>query len=154
MFTKLTASSFSTKPVIRTIWWGNKICYRTVAPEIPLHILQGFHYSRSTLDSVFYYHSSNECSNCPPISEWYNHYFGLNYVSLVQETCDDGAFFRQPPHVIRELVDSLRRDGANRPIVCVHRKAFLTHECLHSKPFWATSYSIPVFLYQKYLPSS
>ena len=48
---------------------------------------------------------------------------------------------------IRESVDSLCRDGADMPIVHVHRKAFLTRERLHSKPFWAPSYSIPVFLY-------
>ena len=48
---------------------------------------------------------------------------------------------------IRESVDSLCRDGADTPIVRVHRKAFLTRERSHSKPFWAPSYSIPVVLY-------
>ena len=38
---------------------------------------------------------------------------------------------------IRELVDSLCRDGADTPIVCVHWKAFLTRERSCSKPFWA-----------------
>ena len=48
---------------------------------------------------------------------------------------------------IRESVDSLCRDGADTPIVRVHRKAFLTRERSRSKPFWAPSYSIPVVLY-------
>ena len=48
---------------------------------------------------------------------------------------------------IRESVDSLCRDGADTPIVRVHRKAFLTCERSRSKPFWAPSYSIPVVLY-------
>ena len=48
---------------------------------------------------------------------------------------------------IRESVDSLCRDGADTPIVPVHRKAFLTRERSRSKPFWAPSYSIPVVLY-------
>jgi len=38
---------------------------------------------------------------------------------------------------MRESVDSLCRDGTDTPIVRVHRKAFLTHERLRSKPFWA-----------------
>ena len=40
-------------------------------------------------------------------------------------------------HVCTKLVDTLCRDGADMPIVCVHTKAFLTcgHSC--SKPFWA-----------------
>jgi len=49
--------------------------------------------------------------------------------------------------IIRESVDSLCRDGADTPIVRVHRKAFLTRERSRSKPFWAPSYSIPVVLY-------
>ena len=48
---------------------------------------------------------------------------------------------------IRESVDSLCRDGADTPIVRVHRKAFLTRERSRSKPFWAPSYSIPVVRY-------
>ena len=48
---------------------------------------------------------------------------------------------------IRESVDSLCRDGADMPIVRVHRKAFLICERSRSKPFWAPSYSIPVVLY-------
>ena len=48
---------------------------------------------------------------------------------------------------IRESVDSLCRDGADTPIVRVHRKAFLTRERSRSKPFWAPNYSIPVVLY-------
>ena len=48
---------------------------------------------------------------------------------------------------IRESVDSLCRDGAGPPIVCVHWKAVLTHERLCSKPFWTPSYPIPTFLY-------
>ena len=48
---------------------------------------------------------------------------------------------------IRESVDSLCRDGADTPIVRVHRKAFLTRERSRSKPFWTSSYSIPVVLY-------
>ena len=50
-------------------------------------------------------------------------------------------------YVIRESVDSLCRDGADTPIVHVHRKAFLTRERSRSKPFWAPTYSIPVVLY-------
>ena len=53
---------------------------------------------------------------------------------------------------IRESVDSLCRDGADTPIVCVHRKAFLTRERSRSKPFWAPSYSIQVVLYPKIPP--
>ena len=49
--------------------------------------------------------------------------------------------------VIRESVDYLCRDGADTPIVRVHRKAFLTRERSRSKPFWALSYSIPVVFY-------
>ena len=49
--------------------------------------------------------------------------------------------------IIRESVDSLCRDGADTPIVRVHRKAFLTRERSRSKPFWAPSYSIPVVRY-------
>ena len=37
--------------------------------------------------------------------------------------------------LIRELVDSLCRDGADTPIVRVHWKAFLTRECSRFKPF-------------------
>ena len=48
---------------------------------------------------------------------------------------------------IRESVDSLCRDGADTPIVRVHRKAFLTRERSRSKPVWAPSYSSPAFLY-------
>ena len=57
-----------------------------------------------------------------------------------------------PPHccairvVVSESADSLCRDGADTPIVRVHRKAFLIREYLHSKPFWAPSYSMPAFL--------
>ena len=36
---------------------------------------------------------------------------------------------------IRELVDSLCRDGSGPPIVCVHWKAVLTRERSCSKPF-------------------
>ena len=50
-------------------------------------------------------------------------------------------------HSVRESVDSLCRDGADTPIVRVHRKAFLTRERSRSKPFWAPGYSIPAFLY-------
>ena len=50
-------------------------------------------------------------------------------------------------YCIRESVDSLCRDGADTPIVRVHRKAFLTRERSRSKPFWAPSYSIPVVFY-------
>ena len=53
---------------------------------------------------------------------------------------------------IRESVDSLCRDGADLPIVRVHRKAFLTRERSRSKPFCAPSYSIPAFLYPKIPP--
>ena len=49
--------------------------------------------------------------------------------------------------IIRESVDSLCRNDADTPIVRVHRKAFLTHKCSRSKPFWAPSYSIPAFFY-------
>ena len=38
--------------------------------------------------------------------------------------------------IIRESVDSLCRDGAGPPIVCVHWKAVLTRERSCSKPFW------------------
>ena len=48
---------------------------------------------------------------------------------------------------IRELVDSLCRDGADTPIVRVQRKTFLTRKRSHPKPFWAPGYSIPAFLY-------
>ena len=41
---------------------------------------------------------------------------------------------------IRESVDSVCRDDADTPIVRVLWKAFLTHECSYSKPFWASSY--------------
>ena len=54
--------------------------------------------------------------------------------------------------VIRESVDSLCRDGADTPIVRVHRKAFLTRERSRSKPFWAPRYSIPVVRYPKIPP--
>ena len=53
---------------------------------------------------------------------------------------------------IRESVDSLCRDGADLPIVRVHRKAFITRERSRSKPFCAPSYSIPAFLYPKIPP--
>jgi len=53
--------------------------------------------------------------------------------------------------VIRESVDPLCRDGADPPIVRVHRKAFLTHERSHSKPLCAPSYSIPAFLFKNTL---
>ena len=53
--------------------------------------------------------------------------------------------------IIRESVDSLCRDGADTPIVCVHRKAFLTRERSRSKPFWAPS---QWFSTQQYPPSS
>ena len=53
--------------------------------------------------------------------------------------------------VIRESVDSLCRDGADTPIVRVHRKAFLTRERSRSKPFWTTS---QWFSTQQYPPSS
>ena len=56
--------------------------YKTVVLHLPFYILQGFHYSGSTLDTVFSYHSSIDCSNCPPIREQCSHYFGLNYVSF------------------------------------------------------------------------
>ena len=49
--------------------------------------------------------------------------------------------------VIRESVDSLCRDGAGPPIVCVHWKSVLTRERSCSKPFWTPSYPIPTFLY-------
>ena len=48
---------------------------------------------------------------------------------------------------IRESVDSLCRDGAGPPIVCVHWKSVLTRERSCSKPFWTPSYPIPTFLY-------
>ena len=54
--------------------------------------------------------------------------------------------------IIRESVDSLCRDGADTPMVRVHRKAFLTCERSCSKPFWAPSYSIPVVVYPKIPP--
>ena len=50
-------------------------------------------------------------------------------------------------YIIRESVDSLCRDGADTPIVRVHRKAFLTRERSRSKPVWTPSYSSPAFLY-------
>ena len=59
------------------------------------------------------------------------------------------TFGNQP---LSESVDSLCRDGADPPIVRVHRKAFLTRECSRSKPFCAPSYSIPAFLYPKIPP--
>ena len=43
--------------------------------------------------------------------------------------------------ILSESVDSLCRDGANMPIVCVHCKSFITCECSFSTPFWAPSYS-------------
>ena len=49
--------------------------------------------------------------------------------------------------IIRESVNSLCRDGADPPIVRVHRKVFLTRERSRSKPFCTPSYSIPAFLY-------
>ena len=55
--------------------------------------------------------------------------------------------------IIRESVDSLCRDGADTPIVRVHRKAFLTRERSRSKPFWAPSYSIPAFIYPTIPPN-
>ena len=48
---------------------------------------------------------------------------------------------------IRESVDSLCRDGAGPPIVCVHWKSVLTRERSCSKPFCTPSYPIPTFLY-------
>ena len=49
--------------------------------------------------------------------------------------------------IVSESVDSFWRDGADTPIVLVHRKA-LSRECSHTKPFWTPSYSISVFFYQ------
>ena len=43
---------------------------------------------------------------------------------------------------IRESVDSLCRDGADTPIVCVHWKAFLTREYSRFKPFSAREWPI------------
>ena len=53
---------------------------------------------------------------------------------------------------MREMVDSLCRDGADMPIVCTHRKTFSTCKHLHSKPFWAPSCPIPPFLYPTITP--
>ena len=56
--------------------------------------------------------------------------------------CGVHALYTQNPmnfemgcEVIRELVDSLCRDGSGPPIVCVHWKAVLTHERSCSTPF-------------------
>ena len=54
---------------------------------------------------------------------------------------------RKQEDIIRESVDSLCRDGAGPPIVCVHWKSVLTRERSCSKPFWTPSYPIPTFLY-------
>ena len=56
-----------------------------------------------------------------------------------------------PPR-IRESVDSLCRDGANTPIVCVHWKTISTREHSCSKLFWPPSYPTPAFLYPKIHP--
>ena len=53
---------------------------------------------------------------------------------------------------IRESVDSLCRDGTDTPIVCVHTKAFETHEHSRSKRFWALSCSISMFFYRTISP--
>ena len=49
--------------------------------------------------------------------------------------------------IIRESVDSLCRDDARPPIMCIHWKSVLTRERSCSKPFWTPSYPIPMFLY-------
>ena len=48
---------------------------------------------------------------------------------------------------IRESVDSLRRDGADTPIVRVHWKAFLTREYSRFKLFSARKWPIQLLLY-------
>ena len=55
-------------------------------------------------------------------------------------------------HNIRESVDSVCRDGAGPPIVCVHWKAVLTCEHSCSKPFWTPSYPIRTFLHSIIAP--
>ena len=55
--------------------------------------------------------------------------------------------YHQVNYSIRESVDSLCRDGAGPPIVCVHWKSVLTRERSCSKPFCTPSCPIPTFLY-------
>ena len=71
-----------------------------------------------------------------------------------QKPGPNGVHFRGVPlymityqTLIKESVDSLCRDGAGPPIVCVHWKAVLTCERSCSKPFWTPSYPIPTFLH-------
>ena len=83
------------------------------------------------------------CSLC---GFWHCHpYIPQHFLENVFYTCLCAFLFYHS--IIRESVDSLCRDGADTPIVRLHRKAFLTHERSRSKPFWAPSYSIPAFLY-------
>ena len=66
----------------------------------------------------------------------------------VPTTVDVGCLIsHQAAMNVRESVNSLCRDGAGPPIVCVHWKAVLTRERSCSKPFWTRSYPIPTFLY-------
>ena len=74
---------------------------------------------------------------CTTVSDTYAHIYNVH------------VYVRICTHVlyIIESVDSLCRDGAGPPIVCIHWKAVLTRECSCSKPFWTPSYPIPMFLY-------
>ena len=53
--------------------------------------------------------------------------YGLEY-TLGKQVGDIPTLNWNSLGYIRESVDSLCRDGADTPIVCVHRKAFLTRE--------------------------
>ena len=73
--------------------------------------------------------------------------------SIIRESAVHSIIRESAVHsIIRESVDSLCRDGADTPIVCVHWKAFLTSERSCSKPFWAPSYPILTFLYPTISP--
>ena len=70
---------------------------------------------------------------------------GVSAPSLHRESTDSLIWHYGLLH-IKELVDSLCRDGADMLIVCVDWKAFLTGQHSCSEPFWALSTAIPMFL--------
>ena len=71
----------------------------------------------------------------------------INSLSRMLYVCVRDVHLQYHYICIRELVDSLGRDGADTPIVRVHTNALETLERSRSKPFRAPSYPIPAFVY-------